>query len=371
MQAGADGNKRDQDRVRATGRGRATGARRARTRTAVAVVILLGAAGFLAAVGWPVATARAAGQPQKVIKIATIAPEGTTWMKLMHELDERVRTETGNRVGFRFYPGGSQGGDLDVLRKIRTGQIQGAGLTGVGLGEIEPSLRIMELPFMFRTVEDLERGHAALDPIFEQRLSERGFTLLGWAEVGFVYLFSQEPVRSVADLKSMKMWLWEGDPLAEALLRTFGVSPVPLNVTDVLTSLQTGIINTIYSTPYGCLSLQWFTRLKCMTDVPITHSMGAVVVTRSAFDELAPDDQATVHRIAAEIFARLQAATRSENDESITVIVERNIARVPVTPEAAQAFEATGRRVWEDLVGKMYDRALLDQLLAALARTGS
>jgi TRAP-type C4-dicarboxylate transport system substrate-binding protein len=335
---------------------------------AVLVPALLSAAGLLARRPWPVTSARAANRPQNLFKIATIAPEGTTWMKLMHEFDQRVRAETGGRVGFRFYAGGSQGGDLDVLRKIRTGQIQGAGLTGVGLGEIEPSLRIMELPFMFRNVDEVERAHEALDPTFEQRLGERGFTILGWAEVGFVYLFSQEPVRTVDDLRSRKMWLWEGDPLARALLQAFGVSPVPLNVTDVLTSLQTGIIDTIYSTPYGCLSLQWFTRLKCMTDVPITHAMGAVVVSKTAFDELAPADQATVHQIAADIFARLQAATRTENDESAAVIVERNIARVPVTPEAAQGFEAIGRRVWEDLVGKLYDRELLDQLLAALER---
>ncbi len=332
------------------------------------ISVLAAAVALAAGAPWLSAGAGAAGQPQKIIKIATIAPDGTTWMKLMREFDERVRAETGNRVGFRFYAGGSQGGDLDVLRKIRTGQIQGAGLTGVGLGEIEPSLRIMELPFMFRTVEEVERAHEALDPIFEQRLGERGFTILGWAEVGFVYLFSQAPVRSVEDLKSMKMWLWEGDPLAKALLQAFGVAPVPLNVTDVLTSLQTGIIDTIYSTPYGCLSLQWFTRLKCMTDVPITHSMGAVVVSKSAFDQLAPEDQATVHRIAAEIFERLQGATRRENEESAAVIAERNVARVAVTPQAVEGFEVTGRRVWEDQVGKLYDRALLDQLLAALGR---
>jgi len=332
------------------------------------ILVLVAAAALPTGGPWLGATAQAAGQPQKLIKIATIAPEGTTWMKLMHELDDRVRADTGNRVGFRFYAGGSQGGDLDVLRKIRTGQIQGAGLTGVGLGEIEPSLRILELPFMFRTVEEVERAHEVLDPIFAQRLEERGFTILGWAEVGFVYLFSQTPVRSVDDLKSMKMWLWEGDPLAQALLQAFGVSPVPLNVTDVLTSLQTGIIDTIYSTPYGCLSLQWFTRLKCMTDVPLTHSMGAVVVSKSAFDQLPPDDQATVHRIAADIFGRLQGATRRENEESADVMVERNVARVAVTPEAIEGFEVIGRRVWEDQVGKLYDRALLDQLLTALGR---
>ncbi len=332
--------------------------------------LLLGPA-FLPLLPGELASTAHAGRPKKLFKIATIAPEGTTWMKLMHELDERVRAETGGQVGFRFYAGGSQGSDLDVLRKIRTGQIQGAGLTGVGLGEIEPSLRIMELPFMFRSVEEVERAHEVLDPIFERRVRERGFEILGWAEVGFVYLFSQEPVRSVEDVRPMKMWLWEGDPLAQALLGAFDVSPVPLNVTDVLTSLQTGIINTIYATPYGCLSLQWFTRLSYMTDVPITHAMGAVVVDRKAFERLSPQERDTVERIAADIFGRLQEATRTENEQAAEVILQRNIERVEVSPAAVAGFEQTGRRVWDDLVGELYERNLLERLLAALERSGS
>ena len=312
--------------------------------------------------GFLVTDAHAGKRPKHTFKVATIAPEGSTWMKLMHELDERVREETRGEVGFKFYPGGTQGSDLDVLRKIRTGQIHGAGLTGVGLGEIESSLRIFELPFMFRSAEEVSLAHETLDPILEQRLRDRGFELLGWAEIGFVYLFSHAPVASASDLKRMKMWLWEGDPLAEALLREFGVSPVPLNITDVLTSLQTGILNTVYTTPYACLSLQWFTRVDYMTDVPITHAMGAVVLNKKTFDKLRAEQQATVKRIAADIFDRLLAATRQQNREAADVIAERNIARVAVSQQDVRGFEATSRRVWEQLVGVLYERDLLDKL---------
>jgi len=202
----------------------------------------------------PTPAAAAGPTPAVLFKVATIAPEGSTWMKLMHELDERVRTETGGEVGFRFYPGGQQGSDLDVLRKMRSGQIQGAGLTGVGLGEIESSLRIMELPFLFRTDDEVTLAHTALDSIFDARLRARGFHLLGWADVGSVRFFSQKPVGNAGDLKAQKTWLWEGDPLAEAFLQELGVTPVPLNITDVLTALQTGIVDAVYITPYGCLS---------------------------------------------------------------------------------------------------------------------
>ena len=305
--------------------------------------------------------------PQHLFKVATIAPQGSTWMKLMGELDERVRAETNGEVGFKFYPGGQQGSDLDVLRKMRTGQIQGAGLTGVGLGEIEPALRIMELPFMFRSPEEVAVGHAALDSTFEARLRERGFHLLGWAEVGFVYLFSREPVRGVADLQAQKMWLWEGDPLAQALIEALGVSPVPLNITDVLTSLQTGIVNTVYVTPYACLSLQWFTRLAHMTDLRLTHSIGAVVLSTRAYDRLSTEQQAIVTRHAAEIFGRLVRETRRQNDEAAEAITEARISRVAPAPGEVAAFEELGRRVWDELAGTLYEPELLARLTAALA----
>jgi TRAP-type C4-dicarboxylate transport system substrate-binding protein len=327
------------------------------------------AAAAVAVLGWLclAGAARAAGEPATVFKIATIAPEGSTWMKLMHELDTRVREETGGQVGFRFYPGGQQGSDLDAMRKIRSGQIQGAGLTGVGLGEIEPSLRIMELPFLFRSTEEIAVAHRTLDPVFEQRLTQRGFHLLGWAEVGFVYLFSQQPVRSIADLRAQKAWLWEGDPLAEALLQELGVAPVPLNISDVLTSLQTGIVNAVYATPYACLSLQWFPRLSHMVDLPLTNSLGAVVVSEAAWQRLTPEQQGIVTRICQDVFARLIAATHQQNDEATAAITTRNISKVAPDDAAIAEFQAVGRRVWDRMVDRLYERELLDQLTGALA----
>ena len=311
----------------------------------------------------------AAAQPAHLFKIATIAPQGSTWMNLMDELDKRVREETSGEVGFRFYPGGQQGSDLDVLRKIRSGQLQGGGIAGVGLGEINSAIRIFELPFMFRTAEELDVAHRELDPALDQGLRERGFQLLGWADIGFVYLFSQNAVRNAADLRSQKVWLWEGDELARTLLQEAGVSPVALNITDVLTSLQTGMVNTVYVTPYACLSLQWFTRLKYMTDIPITYSIGAVVLDAKAYDQLTDAEKQTVMRIAGEIFPRLNQATRQQNDESKTALVGNGMQLVSPDPAAVEEFRQIGTRTWQALAGKMYPQELLDRLLAALEQT--
>ncbi len=313
-----------------------------------------------------------AANPKHLFKVATIAPQGSTWMTLMEELDRRVREETNGEVGFRFYPGGQQGSDLDVLRKMRSGQLQGGGIAGVGMGEIEPSMRILELPFMFRNTAELEAAHAALDPIFAERLRARGYHLLGWAEVGFVYLFSQQPIRTAGDLRAQKVWLWQGDPLAEALLDACGVSPIPLDITDVLISLQSGIVNTVYVTPYACLSLQWFSRLKYRVDFPLTFSNGAVVLDGKAYDRLDESQKETLSRIAADVFSRLNQATRQQNEEAIAALGEARIQSIAPDPAAVAEFKQIGTNVWDTLAGKLYDKDLLDRLIAVVnqARSG-
>lgn len=301
------------------------------------------------------------------LKIATLAPEGSTWMNLMRELDTRVRMETGDAVGLKFYPGGIQGDEPVVLRKIRSGQLHGGGFTGVGLGEIASSLRVMELPFLFRSHDEVVAVHEKLDPTFEASLQSGGFTLLGWAEVGFVYLYSKEPIRSAEDLKSQKAWLWEGDPLAEAFLSAAGVSPVPLPITDVVTSLQTGLISSVYVSPLACIALQWFTRVQYSTDLPIAHAIGAVVVSNEAWAKVPEPHRETVRRLSAEYFAKLREATEKESETSMGVIAENGVQTLTPDPANVATLRKIGDEVAVRLVGKLYDQTLLDQVRQALA----
>ncbi len=311
-------------------------------------------------------------KPQHEIKLATLAPDGSTWMNIMHELDAAVRRETENRVGFKFYPGGVQGDELVVLKKIRTGQLHGGGFTGLGLGEIASELRVLELPFLFQDPAEVDQVHEKLDPTFEKILGDKGYVLLGWAEVGFIYLFTDRPVAGPEDLKQVKMWLWEGDRLAADFFSAYGISPIPLAVTDVLTALETGLINGVYASPLACIALQWFTRVSHMTDARLTHGIGAVVVDRRTWDPIPAADQATVRRLAAAHFRQLVERTRKENEESIAVMQKRGITIV--TPDAARVaeFSTIGRQVWRAEVGKLYPQSLLDQVIAAVeeARSG-
>lgn len=308
------------------------------------------------------ATPAHAAKAEVTLKIATLAPEGSTWMELMHELDTRVRKETAGRVGFKFYPGGVQGDERIVLRKMRAGQLQGGGLTGNGLGAIAPSLRVLETPFLLESEAEIDAVYAAVGPELERALESGGHHLLGWAEVGFVHLFTKRPVATLSDLKSLKMWLWEGDPLAEAFFAEAGVTPVPLAITDVYTSLQTGLVEGVYSSPYAAVVLQWHTQVKAMSELPITHAIGAVVVTKDAWEKVPAADRTKVRAIADDVFGRLKKSSREENRAAVADIRRAGLKIVAIAPQDLKVFRDIGARAAQRGVGPLYSAELLQRV---------
>ncbi len=305
-------------------------------------------------------------RPRHYLKIATLAPDGSTWMKIMREMDAAIRVATDNRVGIKFYPGGVQGDELMVLRKIRNGQVHGGGFTGQGLGAIASELRVLEIPFLFDNVTEVDQVHARLDPVFDEIFRQQGYVLLGWADVGYIYLFTNSPVSGPDDLRRVKMWLWEGDPLATAFFKAFDVSPIPLALTDVLTALQTGLIDGVYSSPLACVALQWFTRIKHMTDFPLVYGTGAMVVDVRAWEKIPAADRGLVEEVADQHFARLTDALRQSDVESIATMRERGIDIISIDPADVQTFTERGRQIWYEQAGEIYPPELLDQVVETL-----
>ena len=299
-----------------------------------------------------------------VIKFATIAPEGSTWMKVLKEFGQEIQEKSGGQMRFRIYPGGVSGDEKDVLRKMRIGQIHCAGFTGVGFGEILPEVRVIDLPFIFRNYGEVDYIQEKMYERFAAAFEEKGFVLLGWAEVGFVHFFSNKPIYSMEDVKHLKIWMWEGDPLAVALFKALGVSPIPLSVIDVLSSLQTGLINAVYISPLGAIALQWFTKVKYMTEFPISDAAGAVLITKRYFDRLPENLQLILKESARNHLTRLIQLTRMDNVESVEILKENGIQITPTPPDSVMAeFYGVGERAREKLVGKMYSRELLNELL--------
>ncbi|OGQ08173.1 MAG: hypothetical protein A3G32_08515 [Deltaproteobacteria bacterium RIFCSPLOWO2_12_FULL_40_28] len=302
--------------------------------------------------------------PAKTLKLATLAPEGTGMYKGLVAVQTKIKAQTQGCVDVQLYGGGSAGDEKDVVRKMRIGQLHGAALTGVGLGQIEPEIRVLELPFLFKDYAKVDSTYGQLKPYFEQKLNEKGFQLLGWAEVGFVQIFSNKPIKSRADLSGMKMWMWEGDALAQAMYESLKVVPVPLAVTDVLTSLQTGLIDGCYAPPLGAIAFQWPTKTKFVTKVDLVMGTGALILANSVWQTLAPAEQTIVKAVISEEAKGMVAQSRTDNQQSMTALQSMGLQIVTLTPEAQTELESISKEVATKLVGKLYPQPILDKTLA-------
>jgi len=271
-----------------------------------------------------------------------------------------------NRLGFKFYPGGVQGDEKDVLRKIRNGQLHGGGFTGFGLGSIVSEVRVQELPFMFETLDELDYLREQTDPYFFDAFNDKGFEHLGWSDVGFVYVFSKNPLRSPEDMQNARMWIWAGDPLAELFFKAFGISPIPLSAPDVLTSLQTGIIDAVYGSTLACIALQWFTRVDYMSDVPVTHGLGAALVSKKALRKVDPADVEILIEVSRPLLRQLSEKTRVQNVEAIDELKKEGVEILAIQDAVRTEFFRTGRSAWGDGVDKLYSQELLDRVTALL-----
>ncbi len=304
---------------------------------------------------------------QTVIKFATLAPDGSTWMKAMKAFTTAVSSETAGRVKFKIYAGGVSGDEKDVVRKIRLGQLQAGGFTGVGIGEIAPEARILDTPFLFKNDREIDYIYRTLDPDFRKIFGDRGFVLLGWAEVGNVNIFSNTPVTRPEDLKRIKMWIWEGDPIAEATFAALDMKPIPLSITDVMTSLQTGMIDGVYGSPLSVIALQWFSRMKYVFSLPLANAEGAVLISKKTFDGLSPADQKTMLKLGDKYFRELTLQSRRDNAESVKVLKRHKLVFTrPANAEVVRQLEEAGERARQSLVGKLYPRELLEKVEGAL-----
>ena len=250
------------------------------------------------------------------LKIATLAPDGTTWMKKMRAAATEINKKTEGRVKFKFYPGGVMGNDKSVMKKIRLGQLQGGALTGGSLASIYPDMQIYSLPMVFENYEEIDHVRPIIDPLLKKGMSDKGFTILGISDGGFAYLMSDSTVKNIDDLKQKKLWIPEDDVLNEALFRKMGVYPVTLPLADVYTGLQTGLIDTIGATTTGALAFQWHTRIRSITDVPLLYLVGVLVVDNKRFNKISPADQKIVKNVVAQTYAAMDDINRKDNDSA-------------------------------------------------------
>jgi TRAP-type C4-dicarboxylate transport system substrate-binding protein len=277
---------------------------------------------------------------QTQLKVATLAPEGSSWMNLFHEWGKNVEAHSNGKLKVKFYAGGVAGDERDAVRKMRLGQINAAAVTAIGLGLIQPEVRVLELPMLVRSYDELDYVRTKLDADLRKKFEDKGYVLLAWGDVGPVHIFSGIPVRGRADLSQTKLWAWTDDPIAKTLFKQLGTNGVPLGVPDVLPSLQTGLINACYGSPLATLALQWYTKVKYMTSMHLSQSIGATVMAKAAFDKLAPEEQKQLLADCKELESKLLKQIRADNDKALVSLKAAGLQEVESPKEMVKEFES-------------------------------
>jgi TRAP-type C4-dicarboxylate transport system substrate-binding protein len=301
-----------------------------------------------------------------IIKVALITPEGSPWTNSLYKLADEVQSRTGGSVSFMVYAGGISGDEIDVLRKMQANRIQAAGFSGVGLGILVPQIRILEAPLLYKTYAEVDRVKSRLMDRFAAEFEKKGYVLLGFAEAGFVYLFSSEKMTGPDGFDRLKMWVWKGDPVAKSSMETLGIKTYPLQLTDVNTGLETGMINAFYSPPAAAIAYQWHAKVKYMLDYPLVNSTGAFLIKKSTFETLSAEHQKVLREASTLFCDELVQISRRVNQEARDALKNVGIVFESPTEDQRLLFESKAQKIYDDNIDNLYSRELFDTVTSLL-----
>ncbi len=317
------------------------------------------------AVGLLAAQAQAADAVK--IRLGALAPRGTTWHRGLMEMGEKWRAAEGPGAQFIVYPGGSQGGEADMVRRMRVGQLNAAMLTVVGLTEIDDSVAALQkMPMVFRSWDELDYVREKLRPVFEKRFGDKGFVVLCWGDAGWVRFFSKEPALRPADYRRMKVFAWAGDNPQADLMKSLGYQPVVLEIADILPGLQTGMVNMVPATPFWALTLQFYGHAPHMLDMNWVPLVGAIVVTRGAWEAMSPAGRQALREAGERAGVELRAVSRREQEESVAAMQRRGLKVQAVTPEVEAEWRRLAEQAYPRVRGNLVPADLFDEVMRLL-----
>lgn len=295
-------------------------------------------------VGAPSATAA-------TLKIATTAPDGSSWMKVLRQAGADVEAATEGRVKIKYYPGGVRGDDQQVLRRIRVRQLDG-GIVQTGVfSRLFTDVQIYNLPMVFENLDEVDAVRETMDPLLVEGLADAGFVALGIAEIGMAYAMSTKEARSLADARRLKVWSPQGDRPAERALSAFRIKPIPLSLAEVLSGLQTDLIDTVAAPPVAVLPLSWHTKLRYVLDLPFMYIYSLVVVSDRSLKGIADADVATLKRIMGEGVAQVDRLNRADHGAAWKALEKQGLRFVSPTADEVAEWRRTAllaTRLWID-----------------------
>lgn len=299
----------------------------------------------------------------QTIKVGVLAPEGTSWASNMEEMAKEVKKATKGEVNIRLYMGGTQGDEHDVLRKIRVGQLQGGIFTGKTLGDINGDVRAIEIPFNFDGDSSKAMGAVQeLAPLFNQGFRKKGFENLGFFEIGNVYFVSKKEFDDLESLKGMKIWAWEGDKLVSSMIDEMGLVSVPLPITDVLSSLSSGIVEAAYAPPLGIIALQWSTRVNYILDLPISFSVGAFLIESKTWKKISDENKAKMKEISKKYVELVNKGNTKDNDEAKQVLQSMGIEFVSFPESDEKKSRELRKEMVKRLKGNLFSEEAYKKL---------
>lgn len=321
----------------------------------------LTASGLALALTLCVAPAADAGRRVK-IKHGTLAPKGSPWYEAMERLANGWKKASKGQVKVNIYPGGVAGDEGDMLRKIRIGQLQSATLTGIGLARISRSTIALQLPMMFRSYEELDYVRERIAPRIQKDLEKAGFVVLNWGDAGWVHFFSKEPGKTPDDFRKWKMFLWAGDPESKEAFEAAGFQPVPMSATDVMSGLQSGLVDWFGTTPLYALTSQWFGLADHMVAVKWSPLNGATIISRKAWEKIPEELRPELMRIAQEEGEKVRKEVRALGDKAIEAMKERGLKVQPATPEIEAAWQKAAEMGYPTIREKVVSPELFDEV---------
>lgn len=296
-----------------------------------------------------------------VVKMATLAPEGSTFHLILKEMGEKWKSASGDRVQLRIYPGSVAGDDADVVRKMRLGSLNAGLLTSVGVAAIDRSVYALQVPMMYASYGELDYVLGKMSGELEAALQAKGFIVLNWVDAGWIRFFSKTPVTRPDDLKPLKLFAWAGDSDAIEIWKGAGFHPVPLPSTEISTALQTGLVTALPITPQGAVIMQWYNHAKNMTDVKWTCLLGATLITKAAWEKIPAEMRPVLMAAARDAGRRLREDIRKGGDRDVEAMRKRGLTVISVDAAAEAQWRAAAEAAYPRIRGKVVPAEAFDE----------
>ncbi len=307
--------------------------------------------------------ARGATAQTVTVKMATLVPDGSSWHQILKETGEKWKTLSDGRVSVRLYAGGVAGDDPDVIRKIRLGTLNAGVLTSVGIAEIDKSVYALGVPMMYRSYDEVYYVLEKMRPRLEKGLEDKGFVVLNWADAGWVSFFTQKPVTTPDDLKTLKLFVWQGDNDALEIWKSAGFNPVPLPATEIATALQTGLVSALGTPPQVAVISQYYTHAKNMTDLKWQLLLGATVISKTTWEKIPADLRPKLLEAAREDGKRLQDEVRRGGDRDVEAMRKRGLNVVAVDSRTQALWQKTAESMYPRIRGVIIPADAFDEAL--------